>query len=61
MERTLVLLLALAFALPATTIAAAEAVFIAGGDQSNYVDEWTATPLTYRNVDVYRRAELDST
>ena len=29
----------------ANTIAAAEAVFIAGGDQSNYINEWTGTPV----------------
>jgi cyanophycinase len=94
MERTLVLLLALAFALPATaaandpfvatTIAAAEAIFIAGGDTHFAASDRMArdlaflcrivgnghvcfirapgpaevcepaTPLTYRNVDVYR-------
>ncbi len=29
----------------AATIATAEAVFIAGGDQSNYVNYWTGTPV----------------
>jgi cyanophycinase-like exopeptidase len=29
----------------ASTIAAAEAVFIAGGDQSNYIDYWAGTPV----------------
>jgi cyanophycinase len=29
----------------ANTIAAAEAVFVAGGDQSNYVNYWTGTPV----------------
>jgi cyanophycinase-like exopeptidase len=29
----------------ARTIATAEAVFIAGGDQSNYITDWTGTPV----------------
>lgn len=46
----------------ASTIAAAEALWIAGGDQSNYVNYWTATPVQAAiNAHIARGAPIGGT
>jgi cyanophycinase len=46
----------------ASTIAAAEALWIAGGDQADYIEEWTGTPLQSAiNVLIARGAPVGGT